>query len=154
MSQHKKLEKLELCKRIREFRLRAKLSQEELGDRLGISGNYVSMIELGKKAPGPSLHKLFEALEHSPLYQGTGEPAIPANPLYAMLSMETLVKNFAEVAEKLTHARGAEQKNKVGILRDMLEEIEARLLASSGALSEAQEMAVKASRGGGTRGTK
>jgi transcriptional regulator with XRE-family HTH domain len=153
MSQQKKLEKLELGKRIREFRHRAKLSQTELGDRLGISGNYVSMIELAKKDPGPSLRKLFEALEHSPLYAGPGTPppAEPADPLYAMLSMETLIRNFAEVADKLPQSTGAVQKRVVASLRDMLGEIEARLLASSSALSEAQEMAA---RGGASRGTK
>jgi len=149
MSQQKKLEKLELSKRIREFRLRAKLSQEELGDRLGISGNYVSMIELAKKEPGPSLQKLFEALEHSPLYaEGAGEPLVPANPMFAMLSMETLLRSFAEVAEKLSQSSGgAAQKTMVGNLRDMLDEIEARLLATAGPLTEAQGIAVKAGRG-------
>jgi transcriptional regulator with XRE-family HTH domain len=156
MSQQKKLEKLELGKRIREFRHRAKLSQTELGDRLGISGNYVSMIELSKKDPGPSLKKLFEAIEHSPLYAGPGTapPPEPADPLYAMLSMETLIQNFAEVADKLPQSSGSAQKRVVSSLRDMLGEIEARLLASSSALSEAQDMAVKAARGGGNRGIK
>jgi hypothetical protein len=131
-----------------------------------VSGNYISMIELGKKEPGPSLQKLFESLERSPLY---GEPAhagmelreavpsavVPVNPMFAMLSTETLEKNFGEVAEGLLQVTGApEKKRVVGMLREMLDEIEGRLLASSGALSEAQEMAVRAARAGGNRGTK
>jgi transcriptional regulator with XRE-family HTH domain len=157
MSQHKKLEKpqiSELSKRIREFRKRAKLSQGELGERLGVSGNYVSMIELSKKEPGPSLQKLFEQLEHSPLYARMGGSGVPPNGVYAMLSLETLETNFGEVAEKLAKVGPAEKKRVVGNLREMLEEIEQRLLASSGVLSEAQQIAVKASKTGGSRGTK
>jgi len=170
MSQQKKLE---LSKRVREFRIRAKLSQEELGERLGVSGNYISMIELGKKEPGAGLRISFEMLERSPLYvetahggmemrdsavsyqAGSGAGTVPVNPMFAMLSTETLEKNFGEVAEKLSQVAGApEKKRVVGSLREMLDEIEGRLLANSGALSEAQEMAVRAARGGGNRGTK
>ena len=171
MSQQKKLE---LSKRVRDFRIRAKLSQEELGDRLGVSGNYISMIELGKKEPGPGLRILFEKLEQSPLYgqspgagmelrdsasvsfRGAGAPAVmPVNPMFAMLSTELLEKNFGEVVEKLSQVAGAHEKKRVvGSLREMLDEIEGRLLANSGALSEAQEMAVRAARAGGNRGTK
>jgi transcriptional regulator with XRE-family HTH domain len=163
MSQQKKLE---LSKRIREFRIQSKLSQEELGERLGISGNYVSMIELAKKDPGPSLQKLFETLEQSPLYGAGGRGGhlgdgshvarhiLPPNPVLAMLSAETLETNFGEIAEKLMQVEAQEKKRVVASLREMLDEIERRLLLSSGALSEAQEMAVKASRPGGTRGTK
>jgi transcriptional regulator with XRE-family HTH domain len=171
MSQQKKLE---LSKRVRDFRIRAKLSQEELGERLAVSGNYISMIELGKKEPGGGLQKLFEILEQSPLYgepphagmelrdsasvsyrAGSAPAVVPVNPVFAMLSTETLEKNFVEVAEGLPRESGAqEKKRRVGSLREMLDEIEGRLMASSGALSEAQEMAVRAARGGGNRGTK
>ena len=173
MSQQKKLG---ISKRVRGFRIRAKLSQEELGERLGVSGNYISMIELGKKEPGPGLRILFESMEQSPLYgelpgagmelrdaspvsYRVGKPpaTVPVNPLFAMLSTETLEKNFCEVAEKLSQVAGApEKKRAVGSLREMLDEIEGRLLASSGALSEAQALAVRAARGGGggNRGTK
>jgi transcriptional regulator with XRE-family HTH domain len=144
--------KLELTKRIREFRKRADLSQVELGDRLGVSGNYISMIEVGKKDPGPSLRKLFEAIEHSPLYSG-GASDVPGNPLFTMLSMETLITTFAEVADKLTSGDMSERKQKLGNLREMLDEIDRRLLASSGELSEAQRIAVSAAKPG-TRGTK
>ena len=170
MSQQKKLE---LSKRVRDFRIRAKLSQEELGERLAVSGNYISMIELGKKEPGAGLRISFEMLERSPLYGesphagmelrdsagpyrgGSGPAAVPVNPMFAMLSTETLEKNFGEVAEKLSQVAGTpEKKRVVGSLREMLDEIEGRLLANSGALSEAQEMAVRAARAGGNRGTK
>jgi len=168
MSQQKKLG---ISKRVRGFRIRAKLSQEELGERLGVSGNYISMIELNKKEPGSSLQKLFASLEQSPLYgepahagmelrdsavpYGAGPAVMPVNPMFAMLSTETLEKNFGEVAEKLLQAAGApEKKRAVGLLREMLDELEGRLLANSGALSEAQEMAVRAARAGGNRGTK
>jgi transcriptional regulator with XRE-family HTH domain len=163
MSQQKKLE---LPERIREFRNRINLSQDELGERLGVSGNYISMIELGKKTPGPSLRKLFETLEQSPLYQRTGyaggqsgmlEPfggkTIPTNPMLSMLSTETLIQNVVDVADKLSQGDTPEKKQVVGSLRELLDEIEQRLLASSGELSEAQQLAMKAAKPGGSHET-
>ena len=163
MSQQKTVE---LGPRMREFRNRAKLSQIELGERLGVSGNYISMLELGKKDPGPSLAKLFESMEHSPLYAG-GDPmaptaglaaVLPPNPLYSLLSDETLQRNFGEIAEKLFSGDLEEKKKVVGTLREMLNEIEHRVVMespSSAGLSEAQRVALKAaSKPGGSRGTK
>lgn len=164
MSQQKKLE---FAERVREFRGRAKLSQDELGERLGVSGNYISMIELGKKSPGPSLRKLFESLEQSPLYRTPGETSCelkeampgasgpaPANPLLALLSTDTLIQNVGEVAEKLSQSDQPGQKQVIGILREYLDEIERRLLVSSAGLSEAQQIAMKAAKPGGSHGTK
>jgi transcriptional regulator with XRE-family HTH domain len=161
MSQQKKLE---FPERVREFRGRAKLSQDDLGERLGVSGNYISMLELGKKAPGPSLRKLFESIEQSPLYRAAGgssgwelrdstggSSAMATNPLWAMLSTETLIQSFSELAAKLSVA--GTQRQVIGNLRELLDELERRLLASSGGLSEAQQMAVKAAKPGGSRGT-
>ena len=103
---------LSMKNRLRELRAERQWSQSELGDRLGVSGNYISMIELAKKQPGPSLRKLFEALEHSPLYTGprTGDPGLPPNGVYSLLSAETLERNFGEVAEKLASAGPTEKK--------------------------------------------
>lgn len=159
-----------IADRVRAFRGQARLSQEELGERLGVSGNYISMIELGKKAPGPSLRKLFESLEQSPAYrrnpEGVAElrdAAAPrptetgragANALLALLSTETLIQTFGDVADKLVRGDGHERKRAVGSLREMLDEIERRLVASSGGLSEAQEMAMRAAQPDATRGTK
>lgn len=164
MSQQKKLE---IAERVRAFRGRAKLSQDELGERLGVSGNYISMIELGKKSPGPPLRKLFESLEQSPMYRtpsgdGSGglkeapvsPEAAPANPILAMLSTEALIRNFAEMAEKLSQSDQPKQKQVLGILREYLDEFERRLLASSGGLSEAQQIARQAAKSGGSHGTK
>jgi transcriptional regulator with XRE-family HTH domain len=163
MSQDKTIE---LGPRMRNFRNRARLSQIELGERLGVSGNYISMLELGKKDPGPSLAKLFESMEHSPLYAGGDQNAptaglaaiLPPNPIYSMLSNETLQRNFGEVAEKLFDSTNKEKDRVVGTLREMLNEIEHRLVAkaeaSSGGLSEAQHVALKAAKSGGSRGTK
>ena len=158
MSQQKKLE---LPDRIRDFRRRIRLSQDEFGERLGVSGNYISMIELGKKAPGPSLRKLFEAIEQSPVYQTSGFPPkltirdYQANPTLAMLSTETLIQTFAEVAAKMSQVDDPTKKQVVGNLRDYLDEIEHRLTAaSSDELSEAQQMAAQAAKPGGSRGTK
>jgi transcriptional regulator with XRE-family HTH domain len=145
---------------MRDYRNRAKLSQIELGERLGVSGNYISMLELGKKAPGPSLAKLFESMEHAPYVGGEspayGHAVLPPNPIYSLLSDETLQRNFGEIAEKLFTGRVDDKKKVVGTLREMLNEIEHRVVAaSSDALSEAQQVALKAaSHPGGSHGTK
>ena len=154
--------KLELPGRIRDYRKSIRLSQDELGERLGVSGNYISMIELGKKAPGPSLRKLFEAIEQSPEYQPqpfptrVTVPRLPrnyqSNPTHALLSTETLIKTLAEVADKLVQVDDATKKQVVGSLREYLDEIEHRLIsgsASSSGLSEAQQIAVQAAKPGG-----
>jgi len=73
------------------------------------------------------------------------------NPLWAMLSTETLIQSFSELAAKLSVA--GTQRQVIGNLRELLDELERRLLASSGGLSEAQQMAVKAAKPGGSRGT-
>lgn len=164
MSQQKKFE---IANRVRAFRGRAKLSQEALGDRLCVSGNYISMIELGKKRPGPLFRKWFEHLEQSPMYRtpadASGEwpeafpgpaGAAPANPILAFWSTETLIRNFTEMAEKLSPSDQAGQKPLIGILRECLDEMERRLLASSGGLSEAQQIAMQAATPGGSHGTK
>jgi transcriptional regulator with XRE-family HTH domain len=164
MSQHKKLE---FAERVRAFRGRAKLSQGELAGRLGVSGNYVSMIELGKKLPGATLRKLFDTFEQSPQYQAPAQMSggrrasdsgiagvAPANSLLAMVPTERLILIFMDLAEQLSPADAAKQKLVLGNLRELLDELEQRLLASSGPLSEAQRIALQAAKSGGHPGTK
>ena len=134
---------LEFPQRIREFRRRFKFSQHELGERLGVSGNYVSMLELGKKPPGPSLRKLFETIEQSHKHlpaasvpRATGQP--PANEYLTLLSTDTLVRNFGEVAQKLSTDAVLEKQCVVDNLRAMLDVIEKRWLTASSRISEAQ----------------
>jgi transcriptional regulator with XRE-family HTH domain len=55
----------ELADRIRNFRNRTGMSQQEFGKQLGISWNYVYLLESGQKAAGPSIVKLFETMEAS-----------------------------------------------------------------------------------------
>lgn len=144
--------KLDLPARIRDYRKAVRLSQDELGERLGVSGNYISMIELGKKAPGPSLRKLFEALEQSPVYQSPAlaarvtVPRLPknyqSNPMLAMLSTDMLVKTLAEVAEKLVQVDDATRRQVLGNMREYLDEIEHRLLSSSTEYAEVHRVTV------------
>jgi len=155
--------KLAISDRVRNFRKRVELSQAELGERLGVSGNYIYLIESGQKPPGPSLVKLFESFEQSPLYSNAAlaspdgsavrdsAKAVPPNAFFGMLSTELLLENFSEVSGKLVAAKtDDERKPIIGQLRDMLGAIEQRMLASSGPLSEAQRIAVRAaSRRGG-----
>ncbi len=51
--------------RLRVYRERTGVSQEELADKLGVSRNYVSMMEGGRE-PSESLRKLFEIIETAP----------------------------------------------------------------------------------------
>lgn len=52
---------------LKEFRLRIGLSQEQLGVRLGVSGNYIYLLERGKRYPSiGSLVRLARALEVNP----------------------------------------------------------------------------------------
>lgn len=132
---------LQLAGRFRGFRDRAHLSQDELGKLLRVSGNYVSMIELGKKKPGPTLLKLFELIEQRPFHHApaqaapgvdnanSGSTAVSSEEaLCSMLTTETLIRNFAEVAQKQAQADKTMQKRMVGSLRVLLDEIELRLL--------------------------
>lgn len=52
---------------MRAFREECSLSQSELSSALGISRNYVSMLELGRKEPSAQLRKAFEAYADSQL---------------------------------------------------------------------------------------
>ncbi len=47
--------KLLLGKRIREYRLKHKLTQSQLAEQLGIDDKHLSRIELGKNMPNPQL---------------------------------------------------------------------------------------------------
>jgi transcriptional regulator with XRE-family HTH domain len=147
--------KLEIPERFRNFRTRLHMSQEQMGEHLCVTGNYIYLIESGKKVPGPSLVKLFESIENSPLYDPSLAPIIiPPNPFYAMLKTESLHKNFAELAEKLVETPKADRKPIIGQLKEMMDEIEQREVASSGPLSEVPRAALKAvSRPGTKRGS-
>ena len=48
---------------IKRLRKRLKLSQVALADRLGVSGNYVYLLEKGVKTPSKTLRLLFDCVE-------------------------------------------------------------------------------------------
>lgn len=54
----------EFANRVREFRRARKLTQEELAEKLGVTRNYLSMIEGGRE-PSAMLMELFGHLENS-----------------------------------------------------------------------------------------
>ena len=121
-----------LSERLRVFRSRAKISQDELAARLGVSGNYISMIELGKKLPGPSLNILFKALELAQAAQAAMESvpgpagAVPSTSVFSLMSTETLIRTFEDVAKKLSQMDPPTQKQASAHLREMLDELESR----------------------------
>lgn len=55
----------DFAKQVREYREREGISQEELAKRLGMSRNYVSMIEGGRE-PSDQVMRHFRLLESSP----------------------------------------------------------------------------------------
>lgn len=63
-------EKADFSQRVIAYRKREDISQEELAKRLGISRNYVSMIEGGKQ-PSEQVVRHFALLESSPLPAGS-----------------------------------------------------------------------------------
>jgi transcriptional regulator with XRE-family HTH domain len=146
----------EISNRIRNFRNRIGMSQQELGKRLGISGNYVYLIESGQKSPGPSLLKLFETMEVSPLYQGEfskeGSPRFSeasALGVYDRLGTETLKQNIADQASHLPTADPHTVFSIIESMREMMSILSTRLRprpeASSKPPSELQAAAKRAS---------
>ncbi len=62
-----KRKKLEVGSILREFRLRAELSQDKLADRMDVSTSYISMLESGKRYPSiEMLIRIATALEAVP----------------------------------------------------------------------------------------
>lgn len=55
--------KLEICERVKAYRVREGLTQEVLAEKLGISRNYVHLIEAGKKHPSWHLLEKFTEFE-------------------------------------------------------------------------------------------
>src|SRR5215831_3789279 len=124
----------EIANRIRTFRNRIGMSQQELGHRLGISGNYVYLIESGQKNPGPSLLKLFETMEVSPIYQGElskeGSPRYSegtALSVYDRLGTETLKQNIADQASHLPTADPHTVFSIIESMREMMSILSTRL---------------------------
>ena len=134
------------------------MSQQELGHRLGISGNYVYLIESGAKNPGPSLLKLFETMEMSPLYQGefskdsSGGPRFSAEAalgVYDRMAPETLKRSIADQASHLPAADPHTVYQILETMREMMAVLNNRIRpkpeASSKQPSEAQSAAKRAS---------
>src|SRR5579862_2431110 len=147
----------EISNRMRGFRNRVNMSQQELGKRLGISGNYVYLIESGQKNPGPSLLKLFETMEVSPLYQGefskdtAGSPRFEGSALgvFDRFGTDTLKQSIADQASHLPTADPHTVFSIIESMREMMSILATRLRpksdASSKPPSEAQAAAKRAS---------
>ena len=133
------------------------MSQQELGKRLGISGNYVYLIESGAKNPGPSLLKLFETMEISPLYQGefskddSGHRFSPETALgvYDRMTTDTLKRSIADQASHLPAADPHTVYSIIESMREMMSILTMRMRpkqeASSKQPSDAQSAAKRAS---------
>ena len=62
---------------IRRRRLELRLTQQELGDRLGVTQTYISDVEQGKRSPRLGrMAAIAEALEVTPSYLLAGQPVV------------------------------------------------------------------------------
>ena len=68
---------MDFSKKVRAFRLANDLSQEDLAGLLGVTSNYVYMLEKGTKVPKETLRMLFESLVSSPIYKPISEGDAP-----------------------------------------------------------------------------
>jgi DNA-binding transcriptional regulator YiaG len=61
------------AKEIKALREELQLTQADFGKRLGVSGNYIWMLEAGKKKPSETLRLLFACVERDKLsYEDQG----------------------------------------------------------------------------------
>ena len=128
----------------------------ELGEKLGVSGNYIYLMESGQKTPGESLLKLFEIMESSPaskseFFKEAMNPRFSESSTRAFqrISIETLKQNIAENAG---HLRGADVQASLTLLEDLREmmgvlsmRLRSKAEASSKGPSELQSAAKRAS---------
>ena len=61
---------------IKELRARHDLSQPAFGDLLGVTGNYIYLIEKGVKKPGKSLRLLVDCVEKQLNENGKGKEKV------------------------------------------------------------------------------
>lgn len=54
---------MEFSQKLSALRQRLGITQDEMATRMGISSNYVSLLEKGKKAPGPAIERHLELID-------------------------------------------------------------------------------------------
>jgi transcriptional regulator with XRE-family HTH domain len=115
--------------RVRIWRENAHLSQEQLAVKLGISRNYVHLIEANKKNPGPKLIERFTELESGKLTTEIKEESPPYRATFNLevLSDADVQRLFdAQVAELKTCDPGR-KKLLLESIRALAHEMECRL---------------------------
>lgn len=74
MANKKDVQMSEFSKKLRAFRTSHALTQEEMGSKLGVTADYISLLERGKKSPGPHMVRFFDIIAESPLHQSGAAP--------------------------------------------------------------------------------
>jgi transcriptional regulator with XRE-family HTH domain len=108
------------AKRVSNFRLTQGWTQERLAHEMGISRNYISMIE-GGRLPKQSVIKLFESLESAPL-RPRREPsaAAPAHPLRAARQAAGMtIRELAAATEYKIGQLQAIEEDRAGVTPQM-----------------------------------
>jgi len=96
--------KLEFCERVRTWRESAGLTQEQLAAKLGISRNYVYLLESNQKTASRGLVARFEMLESGKLTDEMEEDSLPYRAEFKLQSL-----NDAEL-QRLIEVQAAELK--------------------------------------------
>lgn len=120
-------QKLDFSEKFRTLRNRLKMTQEELGQRLGVTGNYIYLIEAGKE-PSDRLLKSLEVFEQSTsgpleLRESAGPPMAA---IYSKLETRTLLHSLKDIADKLPKADRFELKIMLANIQAILDELQGR----------------------------
>lgn len=97
-----------ISKRIRQYRHLAKLTQEGLADRMGISDTYIRKLEAGKRIPSLELIlRLAEALDTTPDYLllGSNELGKSGNSSIWELLSDCSPTEFIILYENMAHLK-------------------------------------------------
>jgi transcriptional regulator with XRE-family HTH domain len=127
------------------------LTQAQLADRVRMKAETMRKVVRGYQPASERTMELIRNVERMTdlLRKQAAHEAAPASSPYGLMKLETLQRNFVEVAEQLERAAAPGRRTRLGNLRAMLDELARReppvSPAPSGPLTEAQNIALQAS---------
>ena len=103
-------------KKIKLFREKCGLTQEELSERVGLSQNYLSSIERGVSFPSPE--KLVLIID---------EIGVSADQLFEDVTKNSCQATASLLSERIKHLQAEEQQRILAVLEVLIQEAEKRL---------------------------
>ena len=103
-------------KKIKLFREKCGLTQEELSERVGLSQNYLSSIERGVSFPSPE--KLVLIID---------EIGVSADQLFEDVTKNSYQATASLLSERIKHLQAEEQQRILAVLEVLIQEAEKRL---------------------------